>query len=350
MSPTGDQHEEQRQLQKHKLLRELERQLKKDISQETRIRLEAIRTAFKNDEYGSVEKLIQEQYQSEMSPVCNQHEEQLQPQKEKSLLELESEMKKNISQERRTSLKAMWTALKNDQYESVMKWTHEEYQAYKAANINRKAGSKRRSFAEIYGEKAGGLIESLYSIRTDPNRPKEKYKSKEAIEDRARELVDKFRQLTQSELISSLVEATAKIELLSQEVDELRSVNRYLTDHFEKDLSAREATVRRQKAGKDEKFSDNNQCMQECLDEVLNSGSPQKELSKRVYIKFCRLVNKKYPTPPFVQNIRQSAYEKSQREELQKIDSEALERKEWAPTTLRYFFEKALKIKIADLA
>ena len=104
------------------------------------------------------------------------------------------------------------------------------------------------------------------------------------------------------------------------------------------------------RAGKDKKFSNNNQCMQECLDEVLNSGSPEKELSKRVYSRFCRLVKDRYPTPPFVQKIKQSAYEKSQREELQKIDFEALERKEWAPTTLRAFFEKALKIKIADLS
>lgn len=349
MSPTGDQHEEQRQLQKYKLLREFERQLKKDISKETRIRLEAMQTAFKNDQYGLVEKLAQEQYQAEMSPTDDQYEEELQLQGQKLLQVLESALKKDINQETRTRLEAMRTALKEGDHESVMRLINEEYKIYKAIKTNTKSSSKRRSFEEIYCEKAGDLLESLYSIRTDPNRPKEKYKSKEAIEDRARELADKFRPLTQSELVLDLVWATAKIELLGQEVDELRAVNNYLINHFEKDLSKREATVTSQKTGKDKKYSGNNQCMQECLDEVLNSGSPQKELSKLVYTKFCRLVIKKYPTPPFVQKIRQSAYEKSQSEELQIIDSEALERKEWAPTTLRTFFEKALKIKIADL-
>lgn len=285
-----------------------------------------------------------------MSPTDDEHEEQLQIQKQKLLQGLESELTKDISQEMHARLEAMCTALKKDEYESVMRLIYEEYKIYMAVTTNRKPSSKRRSFEEIYGEKAGGLIESLYAIRTNVELPKEKYKSKDAVEDRVRELEDKFRSLTQSELVSDLVWATAKIELLSQEVDELRAVNNYLINHFEKDLSTREATVNSQKAGKDKKFSDNNQCMQECLDEVLNTGSSKKELSKNVYTRFCRLVNKKYPTPPFVQKIRQSAYDKSQSEELQKIDSEALERKEWAPTTLRSFFEKALKIKITDLS
>ncbi|WP_114652613.1 hypothetical protein [Polynucleobacter necessarius] len=191
----------------------------------------------------------------------------------------------------------MWTALKKDQHELVMGLIHEEYKAYKAGKTNAKPSGKRRSFGEIYAEKAGGLIESLYEMRTDAKRPKEKYKSNDAIEDRTTELADKFRPLTPSELVSHLVGATAKIELLSQEVDELRVVNKFLIHHFEKDLSTREAAVSNQKAGKDKKFSNNNQCMQECLDEVLNSGSPGKEPSKRVYTRFCRLVKEKHPNP-----------------------------------------------------
>jgi hypothetical protein len=285
-----------------------------------------------------------------MSPTDDQHENELQLKKQKLLQALESGLEKDISQEMRTRREDMWTALKKDKYGYVMRLIYEEYKIYKAVKTNSKPSSKRRSFEEIYIEKVGGLFESLYAIRTDAKLPKEKYKPKDAIEDRVTELLDKFRPLTQSELVIQLVGATAKIELLNQEVEELRGINKFLTYHFEKDLSAREATVSNQRAGKDKKFSNNNQCMQECLDEVLNSGSPEKELSKRVYSRFCRLVKDRYPTPPFVQKIRQSAYEKSQREELQKIDFEALERKEWAPTTLRAFFEKALKIKIADLS
>ncbi len=285
-----------------------------------------------------------------MSPTDDQHEDELQLKRQKLLQVLESELKKNISQEMRTRLETMCTALKNGEYGYVMRLIYEEYKIYEAVKTNSKPSSKRQSFEEIYIEKVGGLFESLYAIRTDAKLPKEKYKSKDAIEDRVTELVDKFSPLTQSELVTVLVGETVKIELLNQEVEELRATNKFLTYHFEGELSKREAAVSNQTAGKDKKFSNNNQCMRECLDEVLNSGSPEKELSKRDYSQFCRLVKKKYPTPPFVQKIRQSAYEKSQREELQKIDFEALERKEWAPTTLRAFFEKALKIKIVDLS
>ena len=285
-----------------------------------------------------------------MSQTDNQHEDELQLKKQVLLQVLESELEKNISQEMRTRLEAMWTSLKKDEYGYVMRLIYEEYKIYEAVKTNSKPSSKRQSFEEIYIEKVGGLFESLYAIRTDAKLPKEKYKSKDAIEDRVIELVDKFRPLTQSDLVIQLVGATAKIELLNQEVEELRATNKFLTYHFEKDLSTREVAVSNQKAGKDKKFSNNNQCMRECLDQVLNSNSPGKEPSKRVYSRFCRLVKERYPTPPFVQKIRRSAYEKSQCEELQKIDSEALERKEWAPTTLRAFFEKTLQIKIADLS
>lgn len=285
-----------------------------------------------------------------MSLTDDQHEDELQLKKQKILQVLESELKKDISQEIRTRLEAMWTALKKDEYGYAMRMIYEEYKIYEIVKTNSKPSSKRRSFEELYIEKVGGLFKSLYAIRTDAKLPKEKYKSKDEIKDRVTELVDKFSPLTQSELVTQLVGATAKIELLNQEVEELRATNKFLAFHFEKELSTREVAVSNQKAGKDKKFSNNNQCMRECLDEVLNSGSPDKAISKHVYLRFCRRVKEKYPTPPFVQKIRQSAYEKSQCEELQKIDFEALERKEWAPTTLRAFFEKALKIKIADLS
>lgn len=282
-----------------------------------------------------------------MSPTNDQHEEQLQLLKQEYLQELESELKKDINQEMRTRLEAMRTGLNKNQYESVMRLIYKEYQT---ENASRKPSGKRRSFEEIYSEKIRGLVESIYVIRTDALRPKERYKSEDVLEDRVRELVDKFSPLTQSELIPRLVGATVQIDILKQEIDELRAVSKFLIYHFNSDLSKRIAAVKNQKVGKDKVFSDNNQCMQECLDEVLNSDSPEKELSKRVYTRFCRLVKERHPIPPFVQKIRQSAYEKSQREELQKVDLEALERKEWAPTTLRAFFEKAMKVKIADLS
>lgn len=282
-----------------------------------------------------------------MSPTDGQHDEQLQILKQEYLQEIEGELKKDISQEMRTRHEAMRTALRKNQYESMMRLIYKEHQA---ENASRKTSGKRRSFEEIYREKIRGLVESIFAIRTDATRPKERYKSKDVLEDRVRELVDKFSPLTQSELIPHLVGATVQVDILKQEIEELRAVSKFLIYHFNRDLSKRSAAVENQKAGKDKKFSDNNQCMQECLDEVLNSGSPGKELSKRVYTKFCRLLKERYPIPPFRQKPRLGSEEKKQDLETQTADREALQKYEWAETTLRNFFEKTLDVKIADLS
>lgn len=282
-----------------------------------------------------------------MSLTAQQHEEQLQILKQEFLQEIESELKKDICQEMRTRLEAMRMALKKDQYESLINLIYEEH---KTENENRKVSSKRQSFQEIYSEKVRGLVESIYSIRTDATRPKEKYKSKDIFDDRVRELVDKFFPLTQSELIPHLVAANVQIDLLQQEVDELKAVSKFLMHHFNSDLSNRMAAVKNQKTGKDKVFSGNNRCMKECLDEVLSKSSPDKEISKRVYRQFCRLLKERYPTPPFRQKPRLSSEEKKQDLETQTADREVLQKYEWAETTLRNFFEKTLNVNIADLS
>ena len=85
------------------------------------------------------------------------------------------------------------------------------------------------------------------------------------------------------------------------------------------------------------------------MNEILSAGAVDKIISKKIYARFCNLVKKKYPTPPYVQKPRLSREEKRQDPAIQAVDREALKRNEWAPTTLRTFFEKALKIRITDL-
>jgi hypothetical protein len=256
-------------------------------------------------------------------------------------------LQKSLSNEERDRAMEMLTAIEIEKLDGLME---EYYNDYQAKKLIEKPDGKRQDFRKIFHEKIWGLVDSTYSIKLDANKPKNKYATKEGIEARATELESKFCRQTKKQLIQELVRETIRVEILKQEVEELCSGNQFLTYHYFKDLLKRKETVKNQKSGKDKVFSNNNQCMQECLDEVLKAGSAEKDISKKVYRRFCKLVEKRYPTPPFVQKIRQSAYEKSQREELQKIDSEALERKEWAPTTLRAFFEKTLKIKIANLS
>jgi hypothetical protein len=275
------------------------------------------------------------------------YEEQQQFLKEELLQMLENGLKKDVSQEMRTRLEEMRTALETEQYEAQMEKLHEEYQTEKKI---KKPTSKRQSFREIFSEKIMSLVDCVYAIRSDTERPKKKYKSEDKLKTRVEELVDKFYPQTKRQLIPQLVEATVRVELLTQEVDELKAAHKFLTYHYFRDLLKRREAVNNQKTGKDKIFSDNNQCMQECLDEVLNAGSADKEITKLVYLRFCRLVKKKFPNPPFLQKQRLNREEKKQDLKTQEANREALQRNEWAPTTLRNFFENSLKVKIADLS
>ena len=156
-------------------------------------------------------------------------------------------------------------------------------------------------------------------------------------------------KLTNNQLIEELARLTFDFESLKQELTALRDERSYLSKLFMSTLLGRQETVKNQKTGKDKVFLSNNQCLKECLDEVLNGGLQNKPLSKLTYTKFCRLVKKKYPTPPVLQKARLSKEERMQSAADQKADREALARNEWPPTTLRTFFEKALKVQIKNL-
>jgi hypothetical protein len=183
----------------------------------------------------------------------------------------------------------------------------------------------------------GGQNNSLKSI------------SKEARERWIEKVKANSAKLTNDQLLEKFANLTFDFECLKQDLAALRDEKSYLSKLFITTLSGRQKTVSAQTKKKDEKFAPNNACMQECLDEVLNSGLENKPLSKSTYTKFCRLVKKKYPTPPVLQQPRLSKAEKLQSAADQKADREALTRNEWAPITLRNFFEKTLKVKIKDL-
>jgi hypothetical protein len=136
--------------------------------------------------------------------------------------------------------------------------------------------------------------------------------------------------------------------LALQDREALHAENSYLTNFLKDYLRKRTQSVTNQKTGKDKVYSNNNQCMKECLIEIID-GLSTNQISKRTYRKFCNLVTRRYKRPPFVQKLRQSKEDKQQTQESIDMDLEALERNEWAPSTLRAFFEKTTKLKIADL-
>jgi hypothetical protein len=246
----------------------------------------------------------------------------------------------------REDAKEILDAIEANQTEDLLE---KYYSEYKAEKLNSSPGGKRKSFKKIFHERIWELVDSFYSVKIGPNGPKKKYSSEDGLKDRVRELVDEFEPQTKRQLIPRLVQVIIQVEILEQKIEELRSGSEFLIYHYFKHLLERQETVKNQKTGKDKVFSSNNQCMKECLDEVLNAGLVNKPLSKLTYTKFCRLIKKKYPTPPVLQKARLSKEEKMQSAADQKADREALARNEWAPTTLRAFFEKALKVHIKDL-
>lgn len=181
------------------------------------------------------------------------------------------------------------------------------------------------------------------------SRALEKSISKKSLSSRKNDLNRDLIKLTKDELIEKYSILTLKHDQAITELAVQKAINSYLSDNLLESLSLKKKAGINKTGGIYKKFASNNACMRECLDEVLDAGSEDKQLTKATYRKFHRLVTNKYPMPPVIQKFRQSKDEKLQDPEIQKADLEATKRNEWAPTTLRNFFETTLKVKIKDL-
>lgn len=190
---------------------------------------------------------------------------------------------------------------------------------------------------------------SGHEIYLDPDGPRMKYSTQEARDARIDELINKMLKVSHELLAKQYANTIIDYEFALQDRAALLEETIFLAEYVRKVLDKRIETVQNQTKGKDEKFQSNNDCMDECLKEVLESKPDNKPLTKAIYRKFIDLVVKKYPKPPVLQKLRQDKAEKSQDKATQKNDLDALERSEWAPTTLRKFFERKLKVKVADL-
>ncbi len=188
-----------------------------------------------------------------------------------------------------------------------------------------------------------------HKIYMDPDGPRMKYSTQKARDTRIEKLTNKMLKVSHELLAKQYANTIIDFEFALQDRAALLEETIFLAEYVRKVLGKRLETVQNQTKGKDEKFQSNNDCMDECLKEVLESKPDNKPLTKAIYRKFIGLVIKKYPKPPVLQKLRQNKAEKSQDKGMQEADLEALERSEWAPTTLRNFFERKLKVKVADL-
>lgn len=281
-----------------------------------------------------------------MNSITDKYNAQQKIIKQELLEVIKSFLKKDLDEELRQVLEQMQNAVKTNQFGGVMEKIYEQY---KTDILNTQPSGGRQNFSHIFLEKVMDLASIQHKLKTNPDNPLKKYSTEANIKVKIQELLDEFQQQKKSMLMARLAQATILVELLSNQVDHLNIENEFLRYNYVDNLLKKRKTVKNQTAGKAKVFSSNNQCLQECLDEVLGAGSTQKEISNKVYIRFLKLVTKKYPTPPFVQKPRLSREEKLQEPAIQAANREALKRNEWAPTTLRNFFEKTLKIKIAEL-
>lgn len=281
-----------------------------------------------------------------MNSITDKYNAQQKIIKQELLEMIQNLLKKDLDKESRQTLEEMRKAVKTNKFEGL---NQKIYEQYNAQGWNIPPNSGRQNFSHIFIEKVMDLVSIQHKYQTDPDSPQQKYSSEANLKVKIKELLDEFEQQEKSMLMARLAQATILLELLSNEVDHLKFENKFLRFNYVDNLLKKRKTVKSQTAGKVKKFSTNNKCLEECLNEILSAGAVDKIISKKIYARFCNLVKKKYPTPPYVQKPRLSREEKRQDPAIQAVDREALKRNEWAPTTLRTFFEKALKIRITDL-
>lgn len=159
------------------------------------------------------------------------------------------------------------------------------------------------------------------------------------------ELIKDFSKLNHEELLDKCAEITLDMLMYQMTSRYLDAESNYLKKIFNESWTNRLNTVTKQKQGKDLTFKSNNEYLRHCLDQLTENGT--KAIKSTDFIRFSNLANKQ--PPPFIQKLRQTKAEKNQPEEIQRIDAEALARHEWAPTTLRNFFEKHTGVKPSSI-
>lgn len=183
--------------------------------------------------------------------------------------------------------------------------------------------------------------EASHGMLVDENNPIRRYVDKESITRRISELENDHQKFSKSELIKKLSAVTLKNELLAAKLKATEDHCKFLSDKYGKSLEKRLETVGKQSKAKDKLFSSNNAYLKHCLNQVTDNGV--KTVNPNDFLKF-QAIAKKNP-PAFIQNPRRSKQDRMMSEEIQKLDAEALARNEWAPSTLRNFFEKHTGVK-----
>lgn len=151
--------------------------------------------------------------------------------------------------------------------------------------------------------------------------------------------------LTKGELCKKIYELEVRLDFSKEFSKNLADSFGYLLTHFQETRFKKLKAVKHRTDKKNKKYEDNNGYLMKCLKEAIPESKT--EIDPNDFLKF-QAIAKKNP-PAFIQKTRRSKQDRMMSEEIQRLDAEALARNEWAPSTLRNFFEKHTGVKPSSI-
>lgn len=146
---------------------------------------------------------------------------------------------------------------------------------------------------------------------------------------------------TKEQLRHALIESEVKCESQRLDALEMKEAILFLLQHFYQTRFKHMTSTKNRELARNKKFKSNSDFLMECLNQI--KIDLKRDLQATDFIKFRNLAMKF--KPPFIQKPRRSKQDRMISEEIQRLDAEALARNEWAPSTLRSFFEKHTGVK-----
>ena len=172
--------------------------------------------------------------------------------------------------------------------------------------------------------------------------PAIKYWNPHDKEKKISEIKSSLKELNLEDLQDALAELLLEYHILKSEESHYLAEIRFLRNFFEDALQKKVKTSLSKQNGRNNTFNVNNQALTECLDEALKGIE---NIKPEHFLKFSRLVNRKYPSPPLIPKPRLSEADKNQSDESILITLDVSKRDSWPDSTLRKFFLKGTGIK-----
>jgi hypothetical protein len=150
---------------------------------------------------------------------------------------------------------------------------------------------------------------------------------------------------TKEQLRDDLIESEVRCESQRLDTIEMKEAILYLLNYFNQTRFKHMTSTKNRELARNKKFKSNLDFLMECLNQI--KADLKRDFQATDFIKFHNLAMKF--KPPYIQKPRRSKQDRMMCEEIQKLDAEALARNEWAPSTLRSFFEKHTGVKPSSI-